>query len=60
MVKEVLLQPTFDLGEALMTGPEFWLNLQCDWDVWHSKRKHHAIQPLPDLADLSAQAVMQL
>ena len=38
-----------DLGEALMTGPEFWLNLQRDWDLWHSKQKHHMIKPLPDL-----------
>ncbi len=43
-----------DFGEALMTGPEFWLNLQRDWDLWHSRQKHYAIQPLPDFA---AQAV---
>jgi addiction module HigA family antidote len=38
-----------DLGEALMTGPEFWLNLQRDWDLWHSKQKHHMVKPLPDM-----------
>ncbi len=40
-----------DLGEALMTGPEFWLNLQRDWDLWHSKQKHHMVKPLPDLVN---------
>jgi addiction module HigA family antidote len=38
-----------DLGEALLTGPEFWLNLQRDWDLWHSKQKHHMVKPLPDM-----------
>lgn len=31
------------LGEALGTGPEFWLNLQRDWDLWHSQRKHKSV-----------------
>ncbi len=39
-----------DLGDALKTGPEFWLNLQRDWDLWHSKKKHRAIQPLKAVA----------
>ncbi|MCP4659972.1 MAG: HigA family addiction module antidote protein [bacterium] len=34
------------LGEALSTGPEFWLNLQRDWDLWHSLRKHRKVEPL--------------
>lgn len=28
------------LSEALHTTPEFWLNLQRNWDLWHAKRKH--------------------
>jgi addiction module HigA family antidote len=31
------------LGEALGTGPEFWLNLQRDWDLWHSLREHRKV-----------------
>lgn len=34
------------LGEALETGPEFWLNLQRDWDLWHSLRKHRPVKRL--------------
>jgi addiction module HigA family antidote len=33
-----------DLGEALLTGSEFWLNLQRDWDLWHSKQKHQLLK----------------
>jgi addiction module HigA family antidote len=34
------------LGEALKTGPEFWLNLQRDWDLWHAMRSHRKVAPL--------------
>ncbi|OGQ96435.1 MAG: addiction module antidote protein, HigA family [Deltaproteobacteria bacterium RIFOXYD12_FULL_57_12] len=39
-----------DLGEALQTGPEFWLNLQRGWDLWHSMKKHKKIPPVPKMA----------
>ncbi|MBW1770233.1 MAG: HigA family addiction module antidote protein [Deltaproteobacteria bacterium] len=38
------------LGEALGTGPEFWLNLQRDWDLWHGLRKHRSVRPLRRVA----------
>ena len=34
------------VGDALGTGPEFWLNLQKDWDLWHSQRQHRPVPPL--------------
>lgn len=34
------------LGEALRTGPEFWLNLQRDWDLWQSLQEHRPIPPI--------------
>ncbi len=34
------------LGDALGTGPEFWLNLQRDWNLWHSMRIHKQIPKL--------------
>ena len=43
-----------DLGEALQTGPEFWLNLQRNWDLWHSMRKHKKIPPVPQVAERQA------
>lgn len=33
-------------GEALGTGPELWLNLQRDWDLWHSLQTHRKVEPL--------------
>ena len=33
-------------GEALGTGPEFWLNLQRDWDLWHAMASHARVRPL--------------
>jgi len=33
-------------GEAFRTGPEFWLNLQRDWDLWHAQRKHKPVVAL--------------
>ena len=40
-----------DLGEALKTSPEFWLNLQRNWDLWHSLKKHKKVQPLPQITE---------
>ena len=34
------------LGEALGTGPEIWMNLQRDWDLWHSLKSHRPIKKL--------------
>ncbi|WP_341273578.1 HigA family addiction module antitoxin [Legionella longbeachae] len=32
-----------DLADALNMEPEFWLNLQRDWELWHAKQKHKII-----------------
>jgi addiction module HigA family antidote len=39
----VTVDSALALGEALGTGPEFWLNLQRDWDLWHSLRRHRTV-----------------
>lgn len=33
------------LGEALKTGPEFWPNLQRDWDLWHAMDSRTRVAP---------------
>lgn len=33
-------------GDALGMEPEFWLNLQRDWDLWHALKLHHHLLPL--------------
>ncbi|MEE8484411.1 MAG: HigA family addiction module antitoxin [Nitrospinota bacterium] len=42
----VTADSALSFGEALKTGPEFWLNLQRDWDLWHEKKKHRGVRPL--------------
>jgi antitoxin HigA-1 len=34
------------LAEAFKMEPEFWLNLQRDWNLWHAREKHVPVQPL--------------
>jgi len=46
------------LGDALGTGPEFWLNLQRDWNLWHSQRKHKQI-PLLEKTELKQSPLSQ-
>jgi addiction module HigA family antidote len=43
------------IGDALGTGPEFWINLQSDWNLWHSRRQHKKVSLLKK-AGASAQA----
>jgi len=42
------------LGDALGTGPEFWLNLQRDWNLWHSMRVHKRIPKLKKIVSPQA------
>ena len=34
------------LSDALEIEPEFWLNLQRDWDLWHAKQKHKKVSKI--------------
>lgn len=38
------------LADAFQMEPEFWLNLQRDWNLWHAMRKHKQIKPLDEAA----------
>ena len=44
--RQVSADSALALGEALKTGPEFWLNLQRDWDLWHAMDSHRKVPPL--------------
>ena len=44
--RQVSADSALALGEALKTGPEFWLNLQRDWDLWHAKDAHRKVPAL--------------
>ena len=34
------------LADAFQIEPEFWLNLQRNWDLWHASRSHKKALPL--------------
>ena len=44
--RQVSADSALALGEALKTGPEFWLNLQRDWDLWYAIDSHRKVPPL--------------
>lgn len=31
---------------AFGTEPEYWLNIQCNWDLWHAKQTHVPVKLL--------------
>ena len=37
-------------GEAFRTGPEFWLNLQRDWDLWHAMKRRKPVTVLKNIS----------
>ncbi|WP_419418575.1 HigA family addiction module antitoxin [Legionella sp. D16C41] len=45
-------ETALDLADALSIEPEFWLNLQRDWALWHAKRKHKSIVTINTKATL--------
>lgn len=44
--RQVSADSALALGEALKTGPEFWLNLQRDWDLWNAMDSHRKVPAL--------------
>jgi len=40
----VTANSALSFGEALRTGPEFWLNLQRDFELWHEQKKHKKVK----------------
>ncbi len=43
----VSIDAALSLAEAFEMEPEFWLNLQMNWDLWHTKKTHKKAKPLP-------------
>lgn len=37
------------IAEAFKMEPEFWLNLQRDWDLWHAQQQHKRVKPFSGL-----------
>lgn len=47
MRRGVTADSALAFAEAFNMEPEFWLNLQRDWDLWHAVRTHTPVRRLP-------------
>lgn len=51
MHRGVTADSALAFSEAFGMEPEFWLNLQLNWDLWHARKTHSAIKLLPQLKE---------
>lgn len=51
MHRGVTADSALAFSEAFGMEPEFWLNLQVNWDLWHARQTHQAIKLLPQLKE---------
>jgi addiction module HigA family antidote len=49
MRRGVTADSALAFASAFGTEPEFWLDLQRDWDLWHAKQTHNLVKPLPQV-----------
>jgi len=49
MRRGVTADSALAFAEAFGGEPEFWLNLQRDWDLWHARQMHTPIKLLSAL-----------
>jgi addiction module HigA family antidote len=47
MHRGVTADSALAFAESFGTEPEFWLNLQRDWDLWRARQSHVAVKRLP-------------
>ncbi|MCP5047062.1 MAG: HigA family addiction module antidote protein [bacterium] len=55
--RRVSADDALEIGEALNADPIFWLNLQRDWDLWHSLQKHHRLAPISPISSPTPAAI---
>lgn len=46
MRRGVTADSALAFAEAFGMEPEFWLNLQVQWDIWHAKQTHTSVKLL--------------
>jgi len=42
----ITVESALALADAFRMEPEFWLNLQQNWELWHASKLHYKIKPL--------------
>lgn len=46
MRRGVTADSALSFAQAFNMQPEFWLNLQRDWDLWHASKTHISVKRL--------------
>ena len=46
----ITAESALTLGDAFDMEPEFWLNLQKNWELWQAMQIHKHIKPISDQA----------
>jgi antitoxin HigA-1 len=46
----VTAESALAFADAFKMVPEFWLNLQKNWDLWHARKKHKIIKAIKKAA----------
>lgn len=46
----VTAESALSFADSFKMEPEFWLNLQRDWDLWHAMKKHKNIDAIDNAA----------
>lgn len=46
----VTAESALAFADAFKMEPEFWLNLQRDWDLWHALKRHKSIKAIKNAA----------
>ncbi len=41
-------QTALDFADALGTSPQFWLNLQSNYNLWSAMQEHEEIEPIQE------------
>lgn len=51
MRRGVTADSALSFAEAFGTEPEFWLNLQLQWDIWHARQTHTPVKLIARIKD---------
>ncbi len=46
----VSAESALSFADAFDMEPEFWLNLQRDWDLWHAAKRHKNVKAIDEAA----------
>ena len=46
----ISVDSALSLADAFQIEPEFWLNLQRDWEMWKAMQQHKPVKPLDEQA----------